>query len=289
MITKTGERVRVLSGYLNNARQGHWSSILFIILFLLPFLAFTQQNKPVYNLGPQILPMYDPMTGNLNTSCPNSNFEQGDFTNWTGCYGWYNKSCNCNTAGLRTTGSHPLHKIIPAPGWHDHNTCDSLLNVFPGEDYVARLGDTMYTSSANAQSNRCPPPNPQPVKKEAELKYAIDVSSSSYLFIYRYAVVLQTGGHTPPSSYQPDFRIQITDASGNVLDSTCGYYYVTAQLSGAPVSGWHRCQNNSNGDVYWKDWTTVGVNLSAYVGKTVYANFKDSGCSYDNNLGYAYI
>jgi uncharacterized protein (TIGR02145 family) len=232
--------------------------------------------------------MYDPMTGNLNTSCPNSNFEQGNFNNWTGCYGWYNVNCNCNTAGLRTTGSHPLHKIIASPGWHDHSTCDSLLNVFPGEDYVARLGDTMYTTGGT-QSNRCPPSNPQPTKKEAELKYAIDVTSNSYLFIYRYAVVLQTGGHTPPSSYQPDFRIQITDASGAVLDSTCGYYYVTAQLSGPPVSGWHRCQNDSHGDVYWKDWTTVAMNLSSYVGQTVYANFKIRGCSYDTHYGYAYI
>jgi uncharacterized protein (TIGR02145 family) len=168
-----------------------------------------------------------------------------------------------------------LHKIIPGPGWKDHQTCDTLVNVFPGENYVARIGDTVYTSA---------------IDKEAELKYAVNVTSNSYLFIYRYAVVLQTGGHngTPSGGYQPDFKIQINDATGHVLDSTCGYYYITAQYSGNPIAPWHRCIN-STGNVYWKDWTTVGMDLTPYLGQTVYINFIVRGCSYNTHFGYAYI
>ncbi|MCX6280371.1 MAG: PKD domain-containing protein [Bacteroidetes bacterium] len=230
--------------------------------------------------------MYDPMTGNLNTSCPNSNFSLGNFNDWTGCKGWYNINCNCNTPGIDTVGSHHVHKLIRS-SWHDHNTCDTLLTLFPGESYSARLGDTSYSSgSAN---NLCPPTGfPIPSKKEAELTYQINVTSSTYLLIYRYAVVLQTGNHTG-TQHQPDFRIQITNASGTVLDSTCGYYYITAQVTGPPVAGWHRCRNNSNGDVYWKDWTTVGMDLAPYLGQTVYVKFKARGCSYDTHFGYAYI
>ena len=128
-------------------------------------------------------------------------------------------------------------------GFLDHNTCDSLTTVFPGEGFCARLGDTIYSG-----------PNYY-WKKAAELKYQVTVSSDSYLFIYRYAVVLQTGGHT--SNMQPDFKVMITNDAGTVLDSTCGYYYITAQNSGPPVPGWHLCTNVANGDVYWKDWTTV--------------------------------
>lgn len=247
-------------------------------------------------MGPQLLPenarerrvqneyypVYDPQTGNLNTNCTNSNFSLGNFNNWTGCYGLYNINCNCQVQGFLTTGAHPLHKIIPAPGWLDRQTCSNLSNVFPGEAFVARLGDTMYTGNNGTVCNRN-------IKKEAEMRYAVTVSSGSYLFIYRYAVILQTGGHSPPSAYQPDFKIEITDNDGNVLDSTCGYYYITAQLSGPPVPGWNRCQTVPSGDVYWKDWTTVGMNLSQYLGQTVYVNFKVRGCSYDTHFGYAYI
>ena len=42
-------------------------------------------------------------------------------------------------------------------------------------------------------------------------------------------------------------------------------------------------------DVYWKDWTTVGMDLTAYSGQTVYINFKARGCYYDTHFGYAYI
>ena len=273
-------------------------SLLGIFLFLFPLTAFSQHQNTHYNLGPQLIPgnfpaqkssssgsqmpMYDPYTGNLNTTCPNSNFAQGDFTNWTGCYGWFNTSCNCFTPGFLTTGAHPLHKIIPAPGWLDHQTCDSLLNVFPGEDYVARLGDTMYT---NNSGNACPPYG-RSIKKEAELTYQITITSNTYLFIYRYAVVLQTGSHLPIQ--QPDFKIAITNVSGTILDSTCGYYYITAQVSGLPVAPWHRCIN-ATGNVYWKDWTTVGMDLAPYLGQTVYVKFKTRGCVYDTHFGYAYI
>jgi len=266
---------------------------------ILPAKLTAQDNGAKYKLGQQllpgnfepqtnqssgdILPMYDPLTGNLNTSCPNSNFSSGNFSNWTGCYGWFSTACNCANPGFLTTGTHPLHKIIAAPGWLDHNTCDSLQTVYPGEAYVARLGDTMYTSN---NGNACPP-GARGIKKEAELTYQVTVTSSSYLFIYRYAVVLQTGGH--PNNQQPDFKIEVTDNLGAVLDSTCGYYYITAQGSGPPALGWHRCTNNGNGNVYWKDWTTVGMNLSAYLGQTVYVKFKTRGCTYDTHFGYAYI
>jgi len=261
--------------------------LLGILFLLFPFSAFPQQHKDVpFYLGHQIppcnipqnssssghtVPMYDPLTGNLNTTCPNSNFETGTWANWTGCYGRY--ATPCSHVGLLTTGAHPLHKIITGPGWLDHQTCDSMVNVFPGENFVARVGDTMYTGA---------------IDKEAELKYAVTVSSSNYLFIYRYAVVLQTGGHTPPSSYQPDFRIQIVNASGTVLDSTCGYYYITAQLNGPAIPPWHRCIN-STGNVYWKNWTTVGMDLAPYLGQTVYIVFKVRGCSYNTHFGYAYV
>jgi hypothetical protein len=213
----------------------------------------------------------------ISTTCDNSNFNLGNFKGWNGCYGHY--ATPCERPGFLTGApyppgfSRPLHQIISAPGWPDYNTCNTLTNVFPGEAFVARLGDTSYSSATG---------------KESEMRYQVVVSNDSYLFIYRYAVVLQTGGHVAPA-HQPDFQVMITDAGGNVLDSTCGYFYITAQVSGPPVNGWNFCAWPSNGGAYWKDWTTVGMDLTAYFGQTIYITFKVRPCSYDTHFGYAYI
>jgi len=217
------------------------------------------------------------------TTCENSNFNLGDFTKWQGCYGHFgapNHGFPCSDSGFLLKPKppdylKPLHRLIEAPGWSDANTCDSLVMIFPGEDFVARLGDTSYSSPSWATG------------KEAEMKYEVTVTNSTYLFIYRYAVVLQTGGHSP--NMQPDFQVMITDADGIVLDSTCGYYYITAQTSGPPINGWHLCTGIANGDVYWKDWTTVGMDLTSYFGQTIFITFKVRGCYYDTHFGYAYI
>lgn len=195
----------------------------------------------------------------------------GSFKNWQGCYGNFQNPCM--VAGYLLTPlppnyMRPLHKLIQAPGWKDSNTCDSLINVFDGEDYVARIGDTSYTSATG---------------KEAELRYQITVDNNSYLFIYRYAVVLQNGGH--PAWQQPDFQVMITNAAGTVLDSTCGYFYIEAPPTGQVWPGWHSCIT----DISWKDWTTVGLDLTSYLGQTIYINFKVRGCWYNTHFGYAYI
>lgn len=203
------------------------------------------------------------------TICPNSDFSIGTFQGWRGCFGHF--STPCTSPGFDTSGPHPLHKIIQAPGWYDHNTCGGLLNVYPGNNFVARIGDTMYTTG---------------ILKEAELTYPVTVTSTSYLFIYRYAVVLQTGGH--PSDWQPDFRVQVVDSTGTLLDS-CGYFYFPAPNNGPPPPGWNLCTNDPNGAVYWKDWTTVGMDLTPYFGQRVYINFRARGCYYNTHFGYAYV
>ena len=212
----------------------------------------------------------NPLPQKMISNCLNSDFSEGDWTNWQGCYGYFNNSCQF--PGFKKTPPHPLHLLIPGPGWLDHNTCDTLLNVFPGEGFVARLGDTIYSNSTT---------------KAAELKYEVTVTSDSYLFIYRYAVVLQSGNHNP--SIQPDFKVMITNDAGTVLDSTCGYYYIAAQQSGPPATGWHLCTNVYQGDVYWKDWTTVGMDLTPYFGQTIFIVFKVRPCTYNTHFGYAYI
>jgi uncharacterized protein (TIGR02145 family) len=86
---------------------------------------------------------------------------------------------------------------------------------------------------------------------------------------------------------QPDFKVEVTDSAGALLDS-CGYFYFPAPNNGPPPSGWHLC-SHSSGDVYWKDWTTVGMDLTPYFGQKVFIIFTARGCWYNTHFGYAYV
>jgi hypothetical protein len=265
-----------------------------ISLRLVPFIAVIffsggaifAQDKGNFLLAPQLIPIEEvthddggssPLLPVLSSNCPNSDFSSGTWDNWTGCYGYFSNTCQF--PGLSTTGNHPVHKLIPAPGYLDHNTCDSLNTVFPGENFCARLGDTSYTTQS------------QNIPKAGELKYEINVTNESSLLICRYAVVLQSGSHTP--DLETSFQVKITDLNGVVLDPVCGYSFFCAQYSGPPVAGWHLCPNvippSPGTNVYWKDWSTMGMDLSPYMGQTVRIVFKARPCAYNTHFGYAYV
>jgi uncharacterized protein (TIGR02145 family) len=162
------------------------------------------------------------------------------------------------------------------PGAHDHYTNDSLLTIFPGESFSARLGDTSGGGHAE------------------QLKYQITVNSSNYLFIYRYAVVLESANHH--KNIQPGFEVSVESLAGTILDSVCGYYLIVAPTCTSPPNcptpgGWHYARNvgYQNDGCYWKDWTTVGMDLTPYFGQTIQVVFTTHGCAATAHRGYAYI
>ncbi|MEI6694513.1 MAG: gliding motility-associated C-terminal domain-containing protein [Bacteroidota bacterium] len=97
-------------------------------------------------------------------------------------------------------------------------------------------------------------------------------------FIYHYAVVLQTGGH--PFYQQPFFQIDLFDQNGSPI--SCGIYSVAL-----PSSVF--IQSTVLSSAYYKPWTTISVNLSAYVGQSVTIRFTASDCSPGGHWGYAYL
>jgi len=224
------------------------------------------------------------LTAQLNTTCPNSNFILGNFTDWNGCYGTFviqggiPRLRPCITPGYAQIYPNPgrRHIIMRGPGTYDPYTCDSLITVFPGESFSARLGDTSRGGRAE------------------QLKYQISVNSSNYLFVYRYAVVMESPNHAV--NEQPGFQVDVETLDGTIIDSTCGYYLFYAPTCTNPPNcptpgGWHYCPNvgyQADG-CYWKDWTTIGMNLSPFLGQTIQVVFTTHGCAYTAHRGYAYI
>ncbi|NCA77943.1 MAG: PKD domain-containing protein, partial [Alphaproteobacteria bacterium] len=218
---------------------------------------------------------FDSQTSTQTTNCPNSDFSTGTFVNWSGCWGSWNSSytppCNNPNQPWHDTPNGGYYYMNAAPGTPDpHVPLPST--VFPGEPYSVRLGKTPSGGDINT------------------LVYSIAVDTnngnlSNNFFVYRYAVVLYNiysgTGHDEPDE-RPRFTIEIKDYSNTyLLNPDCGFYDV---FPDPLLTGW-----NSTGNYVWKDWNTIGLDLSEWHGETVNVVFTTHGCSPGGHAGYAYI
>ena len=140
---------------------------------------------------------------------------------------------------------------------------DNLLNVIPqGEQYSVRLGN--WASGGYAES----------------VTYYYIPNAFSSILLLRYAVVLQDPNHTPTD--QPRFRLEILDENNQLINPICG----TADfIPGTNTDDWH----TTNTDVVWKDWTTIGLNISDYLGQLIQVRFTTYDCGFSAHFGYAYF
>jgi gliding motility-associated-like protein len=89
-------------------------------------------------------------------------------------------------------------------------------------------------------------------------------------------VVLEDAGH--PAGDQPRFEAKLLDENGQTIP--CTYYYVAA----GPGSGFQTC-----GGIQYKTWTTIGVDVTPYIGQTVTLDFATGDCGQGAHFGYAYV
>src|SRR3989338_1103001 len=189
------------------------------------------------------------------STCPNADFGQGNFSFWQGTTGTYaDPDQNLGIVNGR-------HTIMNAPGI-DPFTCGGLNVLPPGGTSSARLGN----NNTGAQAE--------------ELIYTLAVTAQTALFIYKYAVVLENpAGHLPEE--QPEFTVRILDNLGNPIGGNCGTYNV---YGGQEGQNFQTC-----GGVTWLPWSTVGIDLTAYIGQNVLIEFTTRDCLLTGHFGYAYI
>lgn len=186
---------------------------------------------------------------------PNADFELGNFAGWKAYTG---ECCPVNTPDQAIVNGR--HTIMSGNGT-DPNTDNVVTMVAPGGSYSARLGNSLN----GAQAER--------------LQYSFTVDDNHNGLLYRYAVVLEDPGHGDEE--QPRFEINVLDSSGNQVP--CGYYKVVAG-SNVPCF-----RSTVNGGVIYKDWTTVGADLSAYKGQEITVDFATGDCKLSGHYGYAYL
>lgn len=137
--------------------------------------------------------------------------------------------------------------------------------VPPGDDHSVRLGNQLVGTQAEA------------------MLYNIDVDTTDFdMLILKYAAVMQDPSHTLAD--QPRFRIEMLDANGNLIEpASCNSYDFVANSS----LGWN-VQSYNGQLLLWKDWTIVGIDLSAYHGQSVMLRLTTYDCAQGAHFGYAY-
>jgi PKD repeat protein len=196
------------------------------------------------------------------SQCLNADFELGNFTGWQA---WRGGCCPINTPNFGIVPGR--HTITFGPGT-DPFTCNVVPVVCPwGGNFSARLGN----SNVNAQAEA--------------LSYTFVVTPNSTLFTYSYAVVFEDPGHI--ADEQPRFETSVIVNGSSI---PCTDYMVSAasnlpgfqtcpgfDITGAPITRTFR------------NWSTVGVDLTPYIGQSVTVIFRTGDCDLGGHFGYAYI
>jgi len=191
-------------------------------------------------------------------NCINSDFSLGNFNNWSG-----------TTGTVPNGGGTPYdvpgfvigqHQILSTPGL-DPNTGNVLSYPPPGSTSVCMLGNNIPGYGAESMS------------------YQITVDQSNRLFIYEYAMVLQSPGHSVND--EPRFIVKITDINGNLLPGNCSYY----ETYGSDPN------NNftNNAGTAFSTWQKVAIDLTQYLGGTLKIQFTTQDCGLGAHWGYAYL
>lgn len=193
--------------------------------------------------------------GICQSQCGNLDFENGNFEGWKTYAGDF-----WNIDSLSVESFHPDRFKIMSGGF-DPNTGNVIPVVASGGAYSCRMGN----QNTGAQAEK--------------ITYTMTITEANALFVYRYAIVLEDPGHSVDA--QPQFEVKILDETGTIADSACGYYQVTAA---AGIPGFQEY-----GHVVYKNWTTVGMDLSPYIGQEITICFIVRDCAHGGHFGYAYV
>jgi gliding motility-associated-like protein len=253
---------------------------------------FMKLNNKEFNYTPEDRTMRVNLTPHINNAnCPNAEFEQLDFTNWTSNTGSISFSGTVTWGG---TGSYGPTNSVPNTSWSADIMTTPPGNNNPGLgpvvgydpiaiNPVTNLADIPLVSPTGGTSS-VRLGNEQVGAITERVIYSMLVSPANAQFTYQYAVVLQDPQHA--LGQQPYFKVTMMDGSGNLLTG-CGQYQIDATQASADTS--YILIDYGGQDLYYKKWTVVSVDLSAYIGQTITIEFQTADCSQTGHFGYAYI
>lgn len=147
----------------------------------------------------------------------------------------------------------------------DPRTNGKLKTVPDGELASVRLGNHRVGAEGEA----------------IEYNFLVDTLSSAVLLL-NYAVVLEDPGH--PIERQPRFTLDILYNNTKLDEWGCGEADFSAGYGTSEEDGWTQFPSG-----WWKDWTTVAIDLRKYHGKSLKILFTTRDCGDTGHFGYAYF
>lgn len=155
------------------------------------------------------------------------------------------------------------HQVINTAG-KDFYTGGELQFLPPGESRVVKLGNEQVGGEAES------------------ITYHFIVDPDKAVLLLKFAVVFVDPSHSLKD--QPRFVVRIMDKDGNLIDA-CAEYDVSARDG---IDGFKTCDKFGE-PIRWRDWTNVGLDMSAYAGREVQVQFVTYDCALSGHFGYAYF
>lgn len=218
----------------------------------------------------------------LNPPCVNLDFESNK-SGWFGTYG--GGSANQTDVAVITGGTNDLSpKYIPqilnttsVPEQFEVMTggidqYGGFPKVFNGVKSL-RLGVDYANKNPYYNNGR-------------SIEQYFQVTKDNNYFIYNYAAVLATGTNHPVNQ-QPFFKVEFFDDFG--LPIGCGDYLVAAPPTGKSDKIGFNKSPNSTEIINYKPWTTIGVDLTNYIGQNIHVRFTSGSCNSYGHFGYVYL
>lgn len=157
-------------------------------------------------------------------------------------------------------GSPSRHTVITDTNAYDHTLGQQLKMVCPGCTASVRLG------------------NPRVGSEWESVTYSMTVDTMvNAILILKYAAILENPSHGPND--QPRFSFDLLDNNLQPIGDDCSHALFVAGNS----LDW-----TTIGAVQWKNWTTVGFDLTDFHGQTVNMRFTTADCKQGAHWGYAY-
>ena len=158
------------------------------------------------------------------------------------------------------------HTIHWDPNEYDPRTLGRLKTVPDGELASIRLGNWNFGGEAEA----------------IEIKYKVDVKEAGVLLL-SYALVFEEPNHDMDE--QPYFKLVLLTDQGYEIDPVCG----KAEFYADPESKEWQRNIYGKSTVAWKDWTTIGFDLSLYDGMTLTIHLESRDCVQGAHFAYSYF
>jgi hypothetical protein len=217
-------------------------------------------------------------SGTPNGCCENSDFEFGDFDNWSGGLGFNtnpnsppefpNNNTTINSTDLPYTPNFDerMHAIISSTSDYKEITIPTI-PILKGATgaYITRLGNKASASRAS------------------RLTYCFTVEECNELFLFNYLLVMEDPDNHSQEE-KPFFRFKITDNTTNEIVKQVIRY---ADVNDPFFNEYDI--NDSDKDVLYTGWKCESTDLSSRIGHSMCVEFISGGCTEGAHSGYAYI